>query len=254
MDWAGSVLGDGRQMFRGAVTFVFRKGILRPARVRGEHEPIARDFGEHTRSGDGITPRITFHNRRLRHAQGFDGAAIHERVRRERLQFTERFIHRAMRGFQDIDDINDLRAHLGHAELDLGAMGDEFKEVFALGFGELFGIVQPGEFDGQPVFGPARRQDRGGGDDGAGEWAAPGLIDAGDAREAALPQRAFEFKAVGWQHNRYGNQLCAGSVAASIIRSGDGVGGGVRNDQRAAEENIFSASCWLKVESFIVRT
>ena len=109
----------------------------------------------------------------------------------------QRVVHRAVRGLQNVDFVNQRRVNFGDGEFDFAAGGDEGEEFLALQFGELLGIVQAFEFARQAGFRPFRRQNGGGGNDRPGERPAPGLVHARDAREILLPKRALEFKTVG---------------------------------------------------------
>ena len=106
VDGARAVGRDRRQMLLRAVSFVFGKSVFRPLPVEFEHQPVARDLGQHAGGGDGIAAGVAFHNGRVRHRHGLDGPSVHERVFRRGLQLRERVVHGAMRGAQDVDGIN----------------------------------------------------------------------------------------------------------------------------------------------------
>ena len=196
MDRARAAFLNRRQMFRRAVAFVLRKTVFGKLRVELQHPPVARDLGQHARGGDGIAPRIALDDGRLRHSQRFHRPAVHERVRRQRRQLRQRVVHRAMRRLQNIDLVNHRRADLGDSKFDFAAAGDEGEKLFALRFGELLGIVQAGEFGGQTEFRPTRRQNRRRRNDRPGERPTPGLVHAGNARDARTPESLLEFKRV----------------------------------------------------------
>ncbi len=139
---AGSVRFNCFQMFWGAIAFMLCESVGGELRIELQHEAVARDFRQHAGGSDGITTRVPFYERRLGKAKGLHLRAIHKGVLRHRLQLRERFIHRAMSGLQNIDLINRRRIRAGDGEADFGMAGQQVKETFALGFGELFGIVQ----------------------------------------------------------------------------------------------------------------
>jgi hypothetical protein len=99
---------------------------------------------------------------------------------------------------EDIEGIDGWRIDFGDAER--YAQGDErMEEVLALGWAELFGVVEALEFGWQTVLDPVEREDDRGGDDGSGEGSATGLIDAGYRSAAIREEGAFEGKAVDGQ-------------------------------------------------------
>ncbi len=98
MNRARAELRNRRQMFGRAVAFMLREAIGRKLRVKSQHQPVARDLAQHARGGDGITPRIALHNRRLERAHNLNLTTIHRRVLRLWIQFFQRVVHRAMRG------------------------------------------------------------------------------------------------------------------------------------------------------------
>ena len=196
MNRARAVRGDGRQMLRRAVPFVPGKSVFRPLPVEFEHQPVARHLRQHARGGDGITPRVTLHNRRLRHGHGLDGPAVHERVLGCGLQLRERVVHGAMRRAQDVDGVNLPGANLRDGKLNFTAGGQIGEELFALGGGELLGIVQAFEFARQAGLRPFRRQNCRRGDDRPGQRPPARFVNACDPGQALGPQPALEFEAV----------------------------------------------------------
>jgi hypothetical protein len=106
-------------------------------------------------------------------------------------------VHGQVGGFQDIELIDFGCVDLACADLDLRILGEDFEEEFAGFGGELFGVVEAGERIGWSVLEPGEGEDDGGGDHGAGEGAASGLIDTGDAVVALGELLAFVGEAVG---------------------------------------------------------
>ena len=209
MNRARAMRRNRRQMLLRAVTFVLGKSVFRPMPVKFEHQPVARDLGQHARGGDGIAAGVTLHNGCVRHRHGLDRPPVHERVFGRGLQLRERVVHGAMRGAQNIDGINLSGPNLRDGKLHFGARGKKGKESFALRGRELLGIVQALKFGRQAGFRPFRRQDRRRGDNRSGQRTATRFIHARDTGHALGPQRALEFKAVDW--------ICTGHGVCLIL-------------------------------------
>jgi len=125
MDRTWAEFLDRGEVLRHAVAFVSSETVAGKFRVERQHHPIARDLGEYTCGGDGITARITFHQRGLRLDHGFHWATVHEDVLGLWLQLGERLVHGAMRGLQDVDAINRRRVHDGDGVTQVGMCGDD---------------------------------------------------------------------------------------------------------------------------------
>ena len=85
--------------------------------------------------------------------------------------------HRRKAGLADVDPVNFLGLNNPHTDGTRRAT-DQGIKGFTLGGGELFAVIEPGEFAGL-------REDDRGGDDGTGQRAAAGFINTGDARVLA---------------------------------------------------------------------
>lgn len=168
-------------MFADTIAFVAGEAILRILRVERDHETVAGDFGHDAGRGDAQAERIPGHQCSVRDRQTAHREAIDQRVVGFPRQGLDGAGHGEMRGPEDIEavDLRDIR--LADAPMDVGADGEDGMEMLALFGGQLFRVIQA--LDRAVI-----RQDHGGGDHGAGERTASGLIHARDKKKPASAQ------------------------------------------------------------------
>ena len=178
-----------------AVAFVLAEAILRETGAEVAHNRVARDFGDDTRGRDAETVAIAVDDGGLRQWEGKDGQAVDEHVLGLHGQSFQRRPHRFVSGAQDIDRV-DLDG-IDHADSpENGVVCDQVViDLLAFFRQELLRIVQ---LSMAKFFG----KNDGGGDNGAGERAAPGFIDARDRRDAEGAEFAFMPEATAAIHRR----------------------------------------------------
>ena len=171
-------------MCAGAIALMPGKSVFGEFQVDTLHESVPCHLRNHAGGGDGHGEPVAFHEGLVRHREPLHRQAVDQgdvgalRERRKRQP------HRTVRGAQDVDPIDILRADHFHSPNDLGIPRDlGIKEIPAL-FRELLGIVEkgarkrPGKYD-------RRRCDR------PGQRSTPRLVDTGHPAEAACGQCVF---------------------------------------------------------------
>ena len=126
----------------GAVTFMLAEAILRKARTKVTHDPVARYLRDHARRGDSQANAIAIDNRGLRQWKRKHRQPVNEHVLRCGQQRRDRDFHRLVRRAQNIDPINlnviDDSGRPPHIWIRCKSEIDFFAQFG----GELFGIVQ----------------------------------------------------------------------------------------------------------------
>lgn len=128
----------------------------------------------------------------MRNRQAVDGQSIHQREIGRRRDLPEGTGHGQVRRAQDVQRIDFLDGSAGDADPRVGAGREQGVKKLPARSGEFFGVVDAGEgargfrLEKIPV------EDDGGGDHGAGERAAAGLIHAGDAKGSGAPRFLLE--------------------------------------------------------------
>ena len=143
----------------------------------GDHDRVARMFGDDRRGGDAQGERVAADDRRggidpARQAIAID-QDVTGRAAQRRRQRVHRQRHRLHRRPIDVEAIDLLG--FDDADADDRTGHQPIVEPVALGGGELLRIVHAARAS-------AFRQDHRGGDDGTGQWPAAGFIDAGEGR------------------------------------------------------------------------
>ena len=177
-------------MFAHTITFVAGEAILRILRVEFDHEAVAGDFGDDAGGGDGNAKGVAADERRVVDGEAAHGESVDEGVVGFRGQGLDGAGHGEVGGAKDVEGIDFLDAGGADGPVDFGAGGQGSVEAFAFFGGELFGVIEADE-------GEVRRQDDGGGDDGAGEGSASGFVDTGHQRKPASAQGTLAGKIAG---------------------------------------------------------
>ena len=173
---AGAEPGQGRAMHRRGVAHMAGKAIAGPARVQPGHRAVAQHLGQDGGGGDGEGEAIAAYQAG-RGAGGLGGGAIavDQRQIGRRWQAQYGAAHGEVGGAQNIQPADLAGRGGGH-----GIFGDAGSPcrnqggegLLALSGGERLAVIEQG---GQGR-GHALGEDHGGGHDGAGQGAAPGLI------------------------------------------------------------------------------
>jgi hypothetical protein len=196
VDGAGSESLEGAEVIGSAVAFVLGEAVAGVELVELEHETVACDLGEDTGGCDARAQGIAFDEGGLGKRDAGDVEAVDEDVIWRGLELMEGEEHGLVGGVEDVDGVDAVGFHASDGVMDGGVRGEEGEEGVALGGGELFGVVKPGEVFGQAVVIPIGGQDNCGGHDWAGERAAAGFVESGDSPGAVEGQLAFEREAI----------------------------------------------------------
>ncbi len=147
------------------------------------HAGVPLDLRQDGRGGDGVAEGVAVDNGLLG-----DADVERERVNQEEVRSgSELFdgqLHGEARSLVDIDAVDDSGVDGGDRPGG-GALANAFGEHGAAGGIELLAVVQSAN-------GAVRRQDDGGGEDGAEQRAAAHFIDAGDRAEPTRAHLAFD--------------------------------------------------------------
>jgi len=119
MNWTGPVRRQGREMSRGAVSFVFGKSVLRPLQVVIDHQSVPRYLGDHAGGGNRVTTGVAFDQGSVRKSERAHAAAIDQDVLRRGPQLFQGQVHRAVRGLENIDLIDYLEINAGDRPMNL---------------------------------------------------------------------------------------------------------------------------------------
>ncbi len=168
----------------GAVAFVLAETILGKERAEVTHHLVARHFRNHTGGGDRQAVTIAVDDRGLREWKRKDGQSVDEDMIGPGKERGDRSAHCFVGRAQNVDSIDlDVIDHADRPN-DVGIARKIDIHAFAQIRGKLLRII---EF----TMSKAVRQNDGGRDNRTGQRAAPGFIDASDARDADGPQSSF---------------------------------------------------------------
>jgi len=177
----------------GAVAFVLAETILRELRAKFTHNPIACDFRDHARGRDRLAVAISVDDGGLGERKGNDGQSIDQDVLGRERECGDGVAHGPVRCPQNVYSIDFKVIDYSDRPSDLGVTRKVDINFFAQLRGELLGIVQ---FPVPEFF----RQNHGRGHNRAGERAAPGFIDPGDANDTDGAQFFFVAKSATTGH------------------------------------------------------
>ena len=173
-------------MRRGAVAFVPVKLIRGQEPVVKRHEGIAEDFGHDGRARDRITARIAVHDRPGRHLQRRGGQTVNEHQIRRGGKLMHGVLHRGQGGRENGTAVDLFRRDDAHPHV--GVPENVGERPSALEGRQSFGIINPHRQ-------PPAPEDDGRRDHRTGPGAAPGFINAGDARESGVSRALLRLSA-----------------------------------------------------------
>jgi hypothetical protein len=211
MDGRGTEALEGIEMFRGGVTLVQGESVARIKLVELDHQTVAGDFGEDARGGDRGTEGVALDHCGLGAVEQRRGESVEEDMLRRGIQSVKSATHGFVGGAEDVDGIDGLSIEADDCPVQIGVIGELGEKALTVGGGKLFGIVQATEWGGEAIGQPGHRENHRSGGDWAGEWAAAGFVDAGDAVDAVSHEVAFEEQAVGrrrWSMPGHGGDGC----------------------------------------------
>ena len=171
-------------MLRGAIAFVLRKSVGRPARLHCDHEAVARDLRDDARGGDAEAEPVAADERGLRHGEGEHGQAVDQGVVRRGGQCGESAAHRLVGGAEDIQPVDFLGLDYRASPADFAVAGDLGVKPLTGSLGKFFRVIEFAmakalrEHDRCRHYRPS-------------EWPTPGLINSHDPHPALPTQGAF---------------------------------------------------------------
>ena len=183
MERRGSVNAQSLEMVRRGVSFVARESVLRIDRVPFFHASVAVRFGEDGSGGDGNAARVAFDKRFLldQHIK-FHG--VDEEIVGRNRELLKGGGHGLAGGLINVPGVNALRVDFGDGPGE-GVLANAFAEFRAAFGGQFLGVVETDN----SAFGV---ENHCGGNHGAKQRTASGLINAGDARPTQPARRSLE--------------------------------------------------------------
>ena len=182
MEWAGAVFDEGAAVFGCGIAFVRSETVLGVEHVEFAHEGVTMDLGDDRGGGDGERERVAVEDAGLG-AGMIDAHGVNEQVVGCDAEALDGDEHGEAGGLVDVEAIDGLGVDFGDRKGD-GNLADLAIEALALLAGELLGVFETHAGEDSDL----RRENHGGGDDGAEERTATDFVDAGDDAVAVVAQ------------------------------------------------------------------
>ena len=191
------------EMVRRGVTFVAREPVLRINSVPLPHACVAVRFSQDGRGSDGNAARVSF-DQGLLLDEHIELHGIDEEVVWRNGELLKRGSHGLARSLINIPGINALRVDFGDGPGE-GVFANAFAKLGAAFSSEFFRVVETDD----AALGVENHR---GGNNGAKQRTAPGVVKAGDARPTQFARRSLETGRAEPAHRLGILARCRGSV------------------------------------------
>ena len=178
------MLPDRRAMRQRRIPLVLPEPVRRVLPPRCLHQPVPRHLRHDRGGGDARRALVAADQVALGAAKAGELDEIRQDQLGNEAETGQRLPHGHPRGGQDVDPVDGRSVHVGHADGE-GLPRDDPEQPLSLFRRQALAVVEPAD----P--GPGPQDDRGR-HHRPGQRSAPGLVHAGDARQAAPPRRHLE--------------------------------------------------------------